>query len=98
MKGWQFWTTVGLSALCLVGTGTLMVLGRANQALQVEVARQQDVINKGGLSQQLGNSLLRDVAAAAQKNQNMRNILVKNGYIDPQPVPQPTTNGKGGAK
>jgi hypothetical protein len=82
MKRWQFCTVVAIGVLCLVGTGLLMTLGRANQALQVELMKQQEVLNKGELSQRVGNSLLRDMAGAATKNPNIRNILVMQGYVN----------------
>ena len=41
---------------------------------------QQAIINKGALSQQIGTNLLREMAAAAQTDEKMRQLLQANGF------------------
>lgn len=51
---------------------------------------QQVVVNKGALSQQITGNLLREMAAAAQTDEKMRQLLADNGYNFPaQPTPSP---------
>ena len=80
MKKWQFWVSVLLSLCSLAAVLCLILFGRGNQSLQIELQKQQEVISKGTFSQQVGNSLLRDMAAVAGKNANIKNILVMHGY------------------
>jgi len=80
MKKWQFWVSVLLSLGSLVAVVCLILFGRENQGLQIELQKQQEVISKGTFSQQIGSSLLRDMVAVAGKNANIKNILVMHGY------------------
>lgn len=83
-----FYISVAASALCLLLSIVLFWEGGANQSLQndvqaqqVKLQQQQEDINKGtAISQQVGPNLLRDMAVASTKNENMKKLLATHGY------------------
>lgn len=90
MKQWQFYTLLGVSALCVVLSIGTVISGKSNQKLQTELQQQQADINRGSLSQQVGQSLLRDMAVSASKDDKMKDVLAKNGYTLTQNSPAPS--------
>lgn len=80
MKRWQFLLLTVVAVVCLCLTIVSIVFARQNQKLQNEVQAQQTTINKGALSQQVGANLLRQMAAAAQSDDKMKQLLRDNGY------------------
>jgi membrane protein insertase Oxa1/YidC/SpoIIIJ len=80
MKRWQFLFLLVLGVACVCLTLVSIVFARQNQKLQAEVQAQQVIINKGALSQQIGANLLREMAAAAQSDDKMKQLLQENGY------------------
>ena len=80
MKRWQFvlLMTIGVACLCL--SLVTIVFARQNRKLQEAVQAQQAIINKGAVSQQIGTNLLREMAAAAQTDEKMRELLEARGY------------------
>jgi signal transduction histidine kinase len=80
VKSYQSYIVTGLAALCLVLSIVSIFLGQSNQTAQTEVQQQQEEINKGVTTQQIGTNILRDMASLAEKNDNLRNLLAKNGY------------------
>ena len=95
MKSYQFYIVTGLAALCLILSIAAIFLGQSNQAAQSEVQQQQEEINKGVTTQQIGTNILRDMASLADKNYNLRNLLAKNGYTLTSTV-TPTASGTTG--
>ena len=90
VKRWQFilLLIIGLSCFCLALVS--IVFARQNQQLQAEVQAQQALINKGALSQQIGANLLREMAAIAQTDEPMKQLLRDKGYnLAPAPSPAP---------
>lgn len=69
---------IGLACLCL--SLVSIVFAHQNRRLQKAVQAQQAIINKGALSQQIGTNLLREMAAAAQTDEKMRQLLAASGY------------------
>jgi hypothetical protein len=69
-----------LSSLALLFALLLLAVGQSAQSKQSELARQQDEINKGSLSQQVGVNLLKEMASVATGNPRMRELLQANGY------------------
>jgi Na+-translocating ferredoxin:NAD+ oxidoreductase RnfG subunit len=91
MKRWQFvlLLIVGLACVCL-GLVTI-VFARENRKLQEALQTQQAAINKGSLSQQIGTNLLREMAATAQTDEKMRDLLQQNGFsLSARSAPSPT--------
>lgn len=91
MTRWQFnlLLIIGMACICL----SFVAIGFAhqNRKLQAALQAQQVVVNKGALSQQIASNLLREMAAAAQSDEKMRQLLADNGYnFPPQPTPSPT--------
>ena len=94
MKRWQFslLLIVGLACICL--SLVTIVFARQNQKLQAEVQAQQVTINKGAVSQQIGANLLREMGAAAQTDDKLKQLLKDHGYnlstnSSAAPVPAP---------
>lgn len=90
MKPTQFYVVVSLAAISLLLAITLVALGGANQRLQTELQKQQEEINRGSASQQVGTNLLRDMASISVKNDKMKEVLARNGYtvnVNPSPAP-----------
>ena len=53
---------------------------QSNQELQNQVQNAQSAINRGNLLDQIGTNLLKDMATASLKDENIKQILAKNGY------------------
>jgi hypothetical protein len=87
MKQIQFYIGTALGAACLALSIAAVVLQNSNEKLQTEaqakaqseIQAQQPEINKGAMSQQIGNNLLRDMVQSAVKNEKMKAVLAKNG-------------------
>jgi len=91
MRRWQFLLLLVLGIVCICLSVVAIVFAGENQKLQNEIQLQQATINKGALSQQIGANLLREMAAVAQSDELMRNLLKDNGYnLAPQPAASPS--------
>ncbi len=80
MKPPQFFAAVLLAVLPLILVISLMFMGKSNQALQTQLQKQQENINKGSMSQQIGVNLLKEIAAASVKDDKLKDVLAKSGY------------------
>ncbi len=80
MKSTQFYIATALSALCLILSIWVIVLGRSNQHLQQELQAQQNDINKGSAAQQVGSTILREMGQVALGDEKMKEVLAKNGF------------------
>jgi len=92
MKAPQFYITTGLGAVCLVLSVVAISLSRSNQSLQSRFQSQQDEINRGTQSLQIGQSLIKDMAEVSVKNEKIKLVLARNGYtvnVNPSPSPSP---------
>ena len=90
MKRWQFLLLLVIGIVCLCLSLVVIVFARENRRLQEALQAQQAMINKGGLSQQLGNNLLREMAAVAQTDEKMRKLLQESGFVlSASPTPRP---------
>jgi len=91
MKAPQFYITLALGALCLVLSLTAIVLGKSNNNLQQQQQSQQAEINRGNMSIQIGQNMLRDMAELSLKNDKIKQVLARNGYtVNAAPTPAPT--------
>ena len=93
MKVPQFYVTLALGTLCLALSITSIVLGKNNTALQMQQQKQQEEINRGNMSIQVGQNLLRDMAEVSLKNEKIKQVLAHNGYtvnVAPAASPSPT--------
>jgi hypothetical protein len=96
MSRWQFVFAVILGTICIGLSAAVIVSGKANQDLQLELQAQQIEINKGIHSQQIATNLVRDIAAAAEKNQKLRDLLIREGFTlernaSASPAPSPNS-------
>ena len=97
MKPLQYYIAVSLAAICVFLSVIVIVMGGSNQRLQGELQRQQqrlqkqqEQINAGNvISQQLGPSILRDMAMVSVENKAMKDLLSKHGYTVTQATPAP---------
>ncbi len=90
MKRWQFLLllTIGLACVCL--SLVTIVFARQNRKLQETVQTQQTAINKGAVSQQIGSNLVREMAAASQTDEKIRDLLKANGFTVSTEAPAPS--------
>ncbi|HEY1770679.1 MAG TPA: hypothetical protein VGG02_10550 [Chthoniobacterales bacterium] len=89
MKSWQFTCLMVIGVACVCLTLVSIVFAHQNQILQAQVQAQQATINKGALSQQIGGNLVREMAAAAQTDDKLKQLLQQNGYNFASPTPAP---------
>jgi hypothetical protein len=80
MKTYEFFTVLGMGILCLLLSIATIVSGHSNRGLQAQLQAQQEEINRGNVSQQVGTNILRDMANSGANNQAMKDVLTKNGY------------------
>ena len=79
---------IGIACVCL--SLVTIVFARQNRQLQEALQAQQTLINKGALSQQVGNNLVREMAALAQTDEKMHKLLQDNGFnLSASPTPRP---------
>jgi signal transduction histidine kinase len=97
MKRWQSIIALILGLICVALSALGVVGGIVNQKLQAQLQQQQLEINKGEYAQQVGTNVIREVASKALKNDNLRKLLMRNGFTvtetatAPQaPSPSPT--------
>jgi len=91
MKRWQFITLLTIGIVCVLLSLISIAFARQNRKLQETVQLQQAAINKGSLSQQISNNLLREMATVAQNDEKMKTLLTDNGYkLAPAAAPTAT--------
>jgi signal transduction histidine kinase len=91
MKRWQFVLLMVVAVACLLLSLITIVFARQNRKLQETIQGQQSIIKKGALSQQIGANLAREMAAVAQTDEKMRQLLQVNGFnLSPAPAASPS--------
>jgi hypothetical protein len=80
MKQWQFIVSLSLGTLSLVAALLIIMIGSSNRGLQQKLMAQQQQINLGSSTQQVGVNILRDMGSVAVQNEAMRAVLKKNGF------------------
>lgn len=79
---------VGIACVCL--SLVTIVFARQNRQLQEALQAQQTLINKGALSQQVGNNIVREMAALARRDEKMHKLLQDHGFsLSASPTPRP---------
>jgi type II secretory pathway pseudopilin PulG len=76
----QYFISLAVGLLCLIFSVLLLVTGQSVVKTQTRLAQQQEEINRGSVSQQLGQTLLRDMGQVALVNERVRQLLAENGY------------------
>jgi predicted Holliday junction resolvase-like endonuclease len=93
MKPPQFIAVVILSLVPLILVINLIFIGQKNQSLQAQMQAQQEEINKGNMTQQIGVNILKEIAAASVKDDKLKEVLSKSGYsvsVNASPSPSPS--------
>jgi len=80
MKPPQFIVAVILSLVPLILVINLIFMGQKNESLQMQLQAQQEEINRGSMSQQIGTNLLKEIAQASVKDDKLKDVLAKSGY------------------
>jgi hypothetical protein len=82
MKPAQYYVLIAIGAACLLLSIVGMAVAKSNQHLQTELQQQQEEINRGTQSQQMRNTLIRDIAQAAvdKKDNVLKEILTRAGF------------------
>lgn len=95
MKLTQFYLTVALGAICLILSIVIFALGQSNTRLQAEFQVQQQEVQKGNVSQQIGTNIINDLGALAMSNPKIKDLLARNGInISQAPTPAATTQSR----
>jgi predicted Holliday junction resolvase-like endonuclease len=92
MKPPQFIVAVILSLVPLILVINLIFIGQKNQSLQSQLQAQQEEINKGSMTQQIGVNILKEIAAGSVKDDALKQVLTKSGYsvtVNPNPSTSP---------
>lgn len=90
MKREQFVALMVVAVACVLLSLVTIVFASQNRQLQEAIQEQQAIINKGALSQQVGANLVREMAAVAQTDEKMRELLQANGFnLSPEPAASP---------
>ena len=91
MKAPQLYISSALGALCVILTIAGIVLGKTNNGLMQTQQAQQEEINRGNMSMQVMQNLLRDMAEASVHNPEIKEALAKNGFtVSTAPAPAST--------
>jgi predicted Holliday junction resolvase-like endonuclease len=93
MKPPLFIVAVILSVVPLILVINLIFLGQQNQSLQAKLQAQQEEINKGSMTQQIGVNILKEIAAGSIKDEKLKEVLNKSGYnvtVNASPSPSPS--------
>ena len=80
MKPPQFIAATVLSVIVLILSIVLVVTGNTNSKLQTQLQAQQEDINKGSMSQQVGVNILKAIAQGSVKDDKLKEVLTKSGY------------------
>jgi hypothetical protein len=97
MKAVEFYICLLLAVVTVLLAVLVFTTGRSVEKLQISLNTrqqtlnaQQEEINKGSLSQQVGVNLLRESAQVAVSNAQMRELLQRNGVtvtVNPPAAP-----------
>jgi len=80
-----------LAVVCLVLSVALILMEHTNQQMQVQLQVQQQTLNQGILgqqAQQISGGVLQEMAAAAVRSREIRELLEKYGYRVSSPQPK----------
>lgn len=83
MHRWQCAVAWILGLICLALSVATIWLASGNQRMEQSVLGQRTLIERGILGQQgqqVGNNILQDLAATAQRNVDVRDLLARHGF------------------
>jgi hypothetical protein len=76
----HYFITLIVGLFCLTFSLLLLFMGQSAIKTQARLTQQQEEINRGAMSQQVGVNLLRDMGQVALVNERIRALLADNGY------------------
>jgi len=97
MKPIEVYITSALGGISILLVIALFTLSQANQGITRGIQAQQNVINQGRVGEQVGQAVLRDMAALSVQNDKIKKLLADNGFnvtrnnpaaSTPAPTPQ----------
>lgn len=80
MKPMEVYITSGLAGLSILLVIALFTLSQANQGITRGIQTQQSIINQGRVGEQVGQAVLRDMAALSIQNEKIKQLLANNGF------------------
>jgi hypothetical protein len=83
MQRWQCGVAWVLGLVCLALSVATILLARDNQRMEQTVQEQRTMLERGILGpqgQQVGNNVLQDLAATAQRDAEVRSLLARHGF------------------
>ena len=97
MRTGAYFVVLLLAVACVVLTAALILMAHTNQRLQFQLQARQQSLSQGILgqqAQQISGVVLQDLAVAAGRNPEIRQLLEKYGYRVPAPrAPGPAASG-----
>ncbi len=78
---WQFIIALVVGFACVALSAFGIYTGVNNQDLQGQLQQQQLEISRGNLSQQVGTSLVREIASKASTDAALKDLLTRNGFV-----------------
>ncbi|MEM1158826.1 MAG: hypothetical protein AAF649_12155 [Verrucomicrobiota bacterium] len=93
MKLKEVYITSALAGLSILLVIALFTLNKANQGITRSIQAQQNVINQGRVGEQVGQAVVRDMAALSVQNEKIKTLLANNGFnVTRNPAPQQEGN------
>ena len=78
-EGWLYRLLVALSGITLILVVAYIVLVQDDRTIQAEVNQRQQFINQGIQLGRVNEALIRALAASANKDDKLRELLAQNG-------------------
>ncbi len=89
MKPIEVYITSALGGLSILLVIALITISQANQSITQGLQAQQNIINQGRVGEQVGQAVLRDMAALSVQNSKIKDLLARNGFnVTQNPAPQ----------
>lgn len=94
MKPTQYYILVALGALCLILSVFSVAISQSNQRLQAQLQASQQEVQRGNVSQQVGNNIVTDLGNLSLTNPKVKDFLAKHGINVSTASPTPTPEQK----
>lgn len=90
----EVYITSALGGLSILLVIAMFTLSQANQGITRGIQAQQNVINQGKVGEQVGQAVVRDLAALSVQNEKIKQLLADNGFnVTQNPAPAPQQGG-----
>lgn len=85
----EYFSALTLSMVCLVLSFVIVYTSRSNNRLYNQLQLQQEEIERGNTSRQIGASIVNEMARVSSNSGSMRSLLQKYGIQPPPPAAGP---------